>query len=126
MGFNSAAIIKPKKFKDTDKVKSSSLKGVEEFMSKEIEEADELPESEDLKGTDKVKSSPFVGSNKANGETLMSIDLIMQGAKKPKANAYDKETGEFEVPTDSKGMFKESGESAKQKYLNKIKSRKGM
>jgi hypothetical protein len=141
MAFNSAIIIKPKKLKGTEKVKSSHLQGMEELMPEEANEIDEASESyspkEKFKVSDKVKQTAFdsinpikpgnlMGTNKANGETLMSIDLIMQGAKKPKANAYDKETGEFEVPMDEKGKFKESGESAKQKYLNKIKSRKGM
>jgi hypothetical protein len=143
MAFNSAIIIKPKKIKGADKVKHSSLHGVEEFMPKEEVETSEKAESyskgkkfetsEKVKETalnsiNPIKPSKFEGSYSPKSEDMVSIDLMLSGSKKPsqESNAYDKEAGEFKVEKDEEGIFKESGESAKKKYLEKLKSRKGM
>jgi hypothetical protein len=133
MAFNSAIIMKPKKFKGSDKVKSSKLQGVDELLKEPSKknETEESYEGEKLKGTDKVPATPFKGTMKPKNEDILEIDFMLSNAKKssevPKdKNAYDKEAGYFKVDKDEAGMFKESGESAKKKYLNKLKSRKGM
>jgi len=124
MPFNTAIIKKPKKFKGADKVSPSKLEGLEELNSQEASEKNVA---------EKVKPTPFQGADKMNSENLLSIDLILRDAKKPEimqaeedVNAYDKEAGKFKVEKDEAGMFKESGESAKKRYMDKIKSRKGM
>lgn len=146
MAFNSAAIVKPKKFKGTEKVKSSHLQGVEELMPKEADELNEATESYKkgskfetsdavkqtaLNSINPIKPGNLMGTNKPKEEELLSIDIMLNNAKKSKEapkdeNAFDKEAGYFKVEKDKEGMFKESGESAKKRYMDKIKSRKGM
>lgn len=133
MAFNSAIIMKPKKFKGTDKVESKNLEGLDELLKSPSDKnkTDKSYKEEKMQGTDKVPSTPFKGTNKPKEEELLSIDIMLNDAKKSKsapsdANAFDKDAGYFKVDKDAEGMFKESGESAKKKYLDKIKSRKGM
>lgn len=70
-----------------------------------------------------MKTTPYEPGIKKTPETEMEMELMLQGAKKEKSNAYTEDLGKFEVPKDEKGMFKESGES-RAKYLRKLKKMK--
>jgi len=68
----------------------------------------------------KVKTTPYESGIKKSPEAGMELELMLKGAKKDKNNAMTKDLGNFEVPKDEKGMFKESGES-RANYLRKLK-----
>lgn len=118
--FNTAIIKKKSKDKknEASKVSPSGLKGIEDYDKGELKGADKA-ENKALKGADKVAPSKLEGSKKAKADDLMGIDLMMSAAKKkPKVDAYDKDKGYYDFSDDKKKI--------NEKYLNKIKSRKGM
>lgn len=120
-----SAIIKKdkKKLKGTESA-AGPLKGIDEIEYKPAEKTMKV-EFKDLKGAKKVPESKVPSANKPKSEDVMSIDLVMQSAKKPKANAASSEGEEFYVNKDKKGMWSESG-LAKEKYLKSIgKLKKG-
>lgn len=89
-----------------------------------------------MPSADVVKGSGDIGTvNSAagmfKGTDFSTLARLRAAKKKPteeaqaprKANAYTPETGNFNVETDANGMFKESGNSAKQKYLERLRKR---
>lgn len=107
--------------------KPSLLDGVEEIEYKPMKGAMEV-EYKPMEGAKKSKFEAGIKS-KVDSSDLSKLELMLSSSKKkakPEANAYDPEVGEFKVEKDDKGMWKESGESAKKRYLEKLKSRKGM
>lgn len=121
--FNSAIIKKKSKDKknETKKLNPSGLIGIDEIKVKPMEKSIEV-EMEPMKGADKIKSGKFEGAKKAKSDDLIGIDLKMAEAKKKpksdKVDAYTKEKGYYDFSEDKKKI--------NEKYLNKIKSRKGM
>ena len=123
-----SAIIKKKKSEkanETKKVNPSLLKGIDEIEFKPNEGTMKI-EPKPFEGAKKVPASSVPSAKKAKSEDVMSIDLMMQSAKKKKSkdNATSSEGENFEVDKDDKGMWKESGVS-KEAYLKKIKKLKG-
>lgn len=125
--FPSAMIKKKKKESDfgAKKVNPAGLKGVEELEIKPMEKSIKI-EMGDLEGAKKAKPSEIPSAIKPKSEDMISIDLMMNEAKKkPQANAASSEGEEFEVEKDKAGMWKESG-SSKERYLKAIgKLKKG-
>lgn len=123
-----SAMIKKKK-KDAAfgarKVNPAGLQGVEELEIKPMEKSIKI-EMGDLEGSKKPKPSPIPSAIKPKSEDMVSIDLMMNEAKKkPAANATSSEGEDFEVKKDIKGMWQESGTS-KERYLKAIgKLKKG-
>jgi len=127
--FPSAVIKKDKKkLKGADKVESKPLEGIEEIEIDPIEKTIEL-EPKKFEGAKKMEESEVPKAIKPKSEDLVSIDLMMQSAKKKKpaedVNAVSSEGEKFKVEKDEKGMWKESGAS-KEAYLKKLgKFKKG-
>jgi hypothetical protein len=118
--FNSAAIKKKKSEKANvaDKVKPSSLKGIDELISAKVPSS-EKPKMKDLMGTESVKSSGVPSAGKPKSEDLIGIDIMLSNAKKKpsdKDDAYTKDKGYFEFD-------KEAQSEKLEKYKKKIKSR---
>jgi len=118
--FNSAAIKKKKSEKANvaDKVKPSSLKGIDELISAKVPSS-EKPKMKGLMGAESVKSSGVPSANKPKSEDLIGIEVMLEGAKKkPKVDAYTKEKGEYK--------FDEAEQAKKlEKYKAMIKARSG-
>ena len=117
--FNTAIIKKnKKKLIGADKVKESNLLGVEELGEGKFEGAKKVKEVELEEETEKVVPTKLKGTDSVpKAEKMMSIDLMLQSAKKKpsdKVDSYSKEEGYFE-----------SEKKKNSKYLNAIKSRKG-
>jgi hypothetical protein len=115
----SAVIKKGKKLEKADVIRQELQEEAKPPKNQKLEEKSEGPKHEAMEKTIKPKA-----------EKLLETESLLQSAKKkqpPKdANAYDKEAGYFKVKKDKEGMWEESGVSAKERYLQKLKSRKGM
>lgn len=98
----------------------SKLKGVEEIEIKPLEGMAKV-EMKDMEGAKKVPKTSF-GSTiaKPKSEDLMSIDLMLDSAKKkkPEANAVTAQDEEFKVEKTSSGKWENA--AAKERYLKAI------
>jgi hypothetical protein len=112
--------------KDTmsELIKKKSFKGgTKKVPMKELELSKSVP-STGFKGTKSVPMKEMEMSKKVPKKdvgSIISLEVELQNSKKKpsKANAYDKEEGEFEVEKDEKGMWKETGEEKLKKLLKR-------
>lgn len=109
-----------KKLKGTESsYKGEKLKGIDELEINPMEKTISA-EKGDFEVTKKIKPSAVNKTISPVKEDIMSIDLMMKGAKKNKNNATSApEAEDFGVEKDEKGMWKESG-AAKEKYLRAL------
>ncbi len=117
-----SAIIKKdkKKLMGAEKVKPSVLMGMEKVKSEKLESIEDADEEEEMESAKpSYEGEELKGTKSPKKEDVMSIDLMMQKARKKPANAASSEGEKFAVEKDDKGMWKESG-SSKEKYLKTI------
>lgn len=111
-------------FVKSKKVPVTELVGAKAIPSEDLEGVDEVEDEKELETT---KSLPPSGKLKgvklpSKKEDMMSLELMLKGAKKKPSddnNAVTSEGEYFKVDTDEKGMFTETG-AEKEKYLRAI------
>lgn len=113
----STVIKKPKKLEKADVIRQELKEKAQPPKNQMLEEKSETPKHEAIEKTIKPKA-----------EKLLETESLLQAAKKkpeaPKgADSYEKDKGYYTRGKDEKGMWKDS---AKERYIQKLKSRKGM